>query len=230
MEANLHTGDGEIAALSLDENFAILEACLFAAGHPLTYEKLAETLSLSVSACKEVIEKWKPLYNSCDTLPRGILLVTFPDSCQLCTREAYGEFIKTALGIRRNGHLSQSLLEVLAVIAYNQPATRAFVDTVRGVDSSYAVNALVEKNLIEPCGKLDAPGRPTLYRTTEDFLRVFGLRSLRELPSVQVRNENGEKVEIAPDTSFLETDSVADIPRETLHTEPEPGETETITE
>lgn len=230
MEANLHTGDGEIAALSLDENFAILEACLFAAGHPLTYEKLAETLSLSVSACKEVIEKWKPLYNSCDTLPRGILLVTFPDSCQLCTREAYGEFIKTALGIRRNGHLSQSLLEVLAVIAYNQPATRAFVDTVRGVDSSYAVNALMEKNLIEPCGKLDAPGRPTLYRTTEDFLRVFGLRSLRELPSVQIRNENGEKVEIAPDTSFLETDSVADIPRETLHTEPEPGETETITE
>lgn len=230
MEANLHTGDGEIAALSLDENFAILEACLFAAGHPLTYEKLAETLSLSVSACKEVIEKWKPLYNSCDTLPRGILLVTFPDSCQLCTREAYGEFIKTALGIRRNGHLSQSLLEVLAVIAYNQPATRAFVDTVRGVDSSYAVNALVEKNLIEPCGKLDAPGRPTLYRTTEDFLRVFGLRSLRELPSVQIRNENGEKVEIAPDTSFLETDSGADIPRETLHTEPEPGETETITE
>lgn len=230
MEANLHTGDGEIAALSLDENFAILEACLFAAGHPLTYEKLAETLSLSVSACKEVIEKWKPLYNSCDTLPRGILLVTFPDSCQLCTREAYGEFIKTALGIRRNGHLSQSLLEVLAVIAYNQPATRAFVDTVRGVDSSYAVNALVEKNLIEPCGKLDAPGRPTLYRTTEDFLRVFGLRSLRELPSVQIRNENGEKVEIAPDTSFLETDSGADIPGETLHTEPEPGETETITE
>lgn len=230
MEANLHTGDGEIAALSLDENFAILEACLFAAGHPLTYEKLAETLSLSVSACKEVIEKWKPLYNSCDTLPRGILLVTFPDSCQLCTREAYGEFIKTALGIRRNGHLSQSLLEVLAVIAYNQPATRAFVDTVRGVDSSYAVNALMEKNLIEPCGKLDAPGRPTLYRTTEDFLRVFGLRSLRELPSVQIRNENGEKVEIAPDTSFLETDSGADIPRETLHTEPEPGETETITE
>jgi len=71
------------------------------------------------------------------------------------------------------------------------------------VDSSYAVNALTEKNLIEPCGRLDAPGRPTLYRTTEDFLRVFGLSSLQELPSVQVRGENGEKVDIAPDTSFL---------------------------
>ncbi len=197
-------------ALSLEENFAmancfaILEACLFAAGHPLTYEKLAEALSLSVSATKEIIEKWKPIYNDTTAFPRGILLVTFPDSCQLCTREAYGDFIKIALGIRRNGRLSQSLLEVLAVVAYNQPTTRTFVDTVRGVDSSYAMNALAEKNLIEPCGKLDAPGHPTLYRTTPDFLRVFGLSSLRELPSVQVRNENGEKVEIAPDTSFLD--------------------------
>jgi len=229
MEANLHTGEGEIAALSLEENFAILEACLFAAGHPLTYEKLAETLSLSVSACREVVEKWKPIYNSDDPMPRGILLVTFPDSCQLCTTEAYSDFIKVALGIRRNGNLSQSLLEVLAVIAYNQPTTRTFVDTVRGVDSSYAVNALVEKNLIEPCGKLDAPGRPTLYRTTEDFLRVFGLDSLRELPSVQVRNENGEKVEIAPDTSFLDAPPAEDIPRENLHTESAPGKTETDT-
>ena len=217
MEANLH--EGETACLSLEENFAILEACLFAAGHPLTYEKLAETLSLSVSAVKDVVEKWKPIYNSCDSLPRGILLVTFPDSCQLCTRETYGDFIKIALGIRRNGNLSQSLLEVLAVIAYNQPATRTFVDTVRGVDSSYAVNALVEKNMIEPCGKLDAPGRPTLYRTTEDFLRVFGLSSLRDLPSVQVRGENGEKVDIAPDTSFLNAP-------ETPHTEAETGNTE----
>ena len=215
MEEALREGD----VISLEENFAILEACLFAAGHPLTYEKLAETLSLSVSATKEIIDKWKPIYNSCDSRPRGILLVTFPDSCQLCTREAYGDYIKTALGIRRNGNLSQSLLEVLAVIAYNQPATRTFVDTVRGVDSSYAVNALVEKNLIEACGKLDAPGRPTLYRTTEDFLRVFGLSSLRELPSVQVRGENGEKVDIAPDTSFLESSS-ADTPDD----EPQPAE------
>lgn len=223
MEANLREGDA--VCLSLEENFAILEACLFAAGHPLTYEKLAETLSLSVSATKDIIEKWKPIYNSCDSLPRGILLVTFPDSCQLCTREAYGDFIKVALGIRRNGNLSQSLLEVLAVIAYNQPATRTFVDTVRGVDSSYAVNALVEKNMIESCGKLDAPGRPTLYRTTEDFLRVFGLNSLRELPSVQVRGENGEKVEIAPDTSFL------DAPLETdAETVPEVSEESAVSE
>lgn len=212
MEENTQLRIEDIAAFS-PENFAILEACLFAAGHPVTYEKLAEALSLSVSTCKEVIEQWKAVYNNTDAFPRGILLVTFPDSCQLCTREEYGDFIKVALGIRRNGRLSQSLLEALAVVAYNQPVTRTFVDTVRGVDSSYAMNALVEKNLIEPCGKLDAPGRPTLYRTTPDFLRVFGLESLRELPSVQVQNESGEKVEIAPDTSFLEeVDSGKDTP------------------
>ena len=140
-------------------------------------------------------------------MPRGILLVTFPDSCQLCTREAYAAEIKTALGIRRGGKLSQSLLEVLAVVAYNQPTTRAFVDTVRGVDSSYAVSALLEKGLIEPCGKLDAPGRPTLYRTTTDFLRVFGIDSLMELPVVQVRGENGEKIDVSPDVTLRSTEN-----------------------
>ena len=185
------------------ESYAILEACLFAAGHPLTYEKLAETLQITPGRCRALVEEWKKIYNDTSVLPRGILLVTFPDSCQLCTREQYAAEIKTALGIRRGGKLSQSLLEVLAVIAYNQPTTRAFVDTVRGVDSSYAVTALLEKNLIEPCGRLDAPGRPTLYRTTADFLRVFGIDSLMELPVVQVRGENGEKIDVAPDETLL---------------------------
>ncbi|MBE6568649.1 MAG: SMC-Scp complex subunit ScpB [Ruminococcaceae bacterium] len=191
---------------SMEEAFAVLEACLFAAGHPLTYSRLGETLGVTPAVCRDIVEKWKPIYNSDTAFPRGIVLVTFPDSCQLCTKENYHSFVKNALGIRRGGNLSQSLLEVLAVVAYNQPATRTFIDTVRGVDSSYAVGALLEKNLIEPCGRLDAPGRPTLYRTTEDFLRVFGLDSLRDLPAVQVRNENGEKVELMP-----QTESPADV-------------------
>ena len=130
------------------EYHAILEACLYAAGHPLTYDKLAEAMQIPPSKCRTMVEKYKETYNDTSILPRGILLVTFPDSCQLCTREAYAAEIKTALGIRRGGKLSQSLLEVLAVVAYNQPTTRAFVDTVRGVDSSYAVSALLEKVLI----------------------------------------------------------------------------------
>lgn len=189
------------------EYHAILEACLFAAGHPLTYEKLAEAMQIPPSRCRAMVEKYRETYNDTSVLPRGILLVTFPDSCQLCTREAYAAEIKTALGIRRGGKLSQSLLEVLAVVAYNQPTTRAFVDTVRGVDSSYAVSALLEKGLIEPCGKLEAPGRPTLYRTTADFLRVFGIDSLMELPVVQVRGENGEKIDVSPDATLLEAEN-----------------------
>ncbi|MGN1345975.1 MAG: SMC-Scp complex subunit ScpB [Eubacteriales bacterium] len=179
-----------------EEQFAVIEACLFAAGHPLTYEKLGEVLGISADYCRDLVEKFASIYNNDSPFPRGILLVRFPDSCQLCTREKYGEEIKTALGIRRGGNLSQSLLEVLAVIAYNQPVTRTFVDTVRGVDSGYAIGALVEKKMIEPCGRLDTPGRPALYRTTEDFLRVFGISSLAELPSVKLKSDTGETVEI----------------------------------
>lgn len=188
----------EPISYTLEERFAIIEACLFAAGHPLTYSRLAEVLNISSAECADTVEKMSVIYNSDSAIPRGILLVRFPDSCQLCTKEAFGTQIKAALGIRRGGNLSQSLLEVLAVVAYNQPTTRTFVDTVRGVDSSYAMNALVEKNLIEPCGKLDAPGRPTLYRTTNDFLRVFGLSELGDLPIVSLRSDSGEPVEIAP--------------------------------
>ncbi len=181
----------------IENCFAVIEACLFAAGHPLTYVRLGEVLNLSAEECRNTVEKMSVIYNDSSTLPRGIILVMFPDSCQLCTREEYAGNIKTALGIKRGGHLSQSLLEVLAIIAYNQPTTRTFVDTVRGVESSYAVNSLIEKNLIEPCGKLDAPGRPTLYRTTNDFLRVFGLNSLDSLPKVKLKNDMGEIVELS---------------------------------
>ena len=96
--------------------------------------------------------------------------------------ETNRRFLREALGIRRGGNLSASALEVLSVIAYNQPVTRTFVDTVRGVDSAYAVNSLVDKELIEAVGRLDAPGRPMLFGTTEKFLRVFGLSSISDLP------------------------------------------------
>ncbi|MBR4206896.1 MAG: SMC-Scp complex subunit ScpB [Clostridia bacterium] len=196
MDKNL---EEEIVFYTPEQQFAVIEACLFAAGHPLSYEKLGEVLRITPGECADVVEKMASLYNSGDGFPRGVILVRFPDSCQLCTKEIYSTEIRQALGIRRGGHLSQSLLEVLAIVAYNQPSTRAFVDAVRGVDSSYAVGALLEKNLIEPCGKLDAPGRPTLYRTTTDFLRVFGIASLNELPAVRVKNDAGETVEITPE-------------------------------
>lgn len=162
----------------------IIEAVLFAAGHPVEYAKLAEAMNISLPLCKRIVSDFAEKYNNCEDISRGIMMVLFPDSCQICTREEYGAYIRSALGIRRGGHLSNSSLEVLAVVAYNQPVTRAFIDTVRGVDSSYAVSSMVEKKLIEPCGRLDVPGRPMLYRTTDNFLRVFGLSSVSELPDI----------------------------------------------
>ena len=211
--------------ISPAERFAVIEACLFAAGHPLTYARLGEVLGLSASACADTVEKMAVLYNNMD-IPRGVMLARFPDSCQLCTKEQYGAEIKQALGIRRGGRLSGSLLEVLAVVAYNQPVTRTFVDTVRGVDSAYAVNALLEKNLIEPCGKLDVPGKPTLFRTTTDFLRVFGLGALDELPAVRLKTDSGESVEIVPGETFLAPADGEELPPEAAQEATESGSPE----
>lgn len=157
-----------------------LEAILFAAGHPVSYDKIGEALELTPGDAKRIAEHLADKYNSNED--GGIMMLLFPDNCQLCSRETYIPYVRTALGIRRGGNLSNSALEVLAIVAYNQPVTRSFIDTVRGVDSAYAVGSLLDKELIEPCGRLDAPGRPTLLATTEKFLRVFGLNNLGELP------------------------------------------------
>ena len=166
---------------------AAIEAILFAAGHPVTYEKLAEVLDLFESQVRDKVYAYADEYNKDEK--KGIMLLTFDDTCQLCTKEQYLPCIKEALGIRKGGNLSASSLEVLAIIAYNQgirPVTRAFVDMVRKVDSAYIVTSLCEKNLIEPCGRLDAPGRPHVYRTTSTFLRCFGIESLEQLPYVEL--------------------------------------------
>ncbi len=166
------------------ENFEeVLEAVLFAAGHPVTYEKLGELFEISPSLVKERVAAYAQVYNNTQT-PRGILLLPYDNACQLCTKEKYLPHIRVALGIRRSGTLSNSSIEVLAIVAYHQPVTRAYIDTVRGVDSAYAVSSLLERGLIESVGRLDAPGRPMLYGTTADFLRCFGLSSLAELPGV----------------------------------------------
>ena len=161
-----------------------IEAILFAAGYPVRYDKLGEVLGLTEKDVRLLVEDMALSYNSEDS-ERGILLLILPETCQLCTKEKFMPYIREALGVRRGGNLSASSLEVLAVVAYNQPVTRSFIDQVRGVDSSYAVNSLIDKNLIESCGRLDAPGRPMLYATTDKFLRVFGVNSLDDLPKTE---------------------------------------------
>ena len=161
-----------------------IEAILFAAGHPMNYSKLAEALGYSESQIKKKVKAFAEKYNENDK--RGIMLLCFESSCQLCTKEQFLPYIKEALGIRKCGNLSASSLEVLAIIAYNEPVTRTFIDTVRKVDSAYIVGNLCEKNLIEVCGRLDVPGRPNLYRTTPTFLRCFGIETLEQLPYVDI--------------------------------------------
>lgn len=162
-----------------------IEAILFAAGYPVRYDKLAEVLGLGVADTRHLVENMADSFNA-ESSPRGLRLLMFHDTCQLCTKEQYAPYIREALGIRRGGNLSASSMEVLAVVAYNQPVTRTYIDTVRGVDSSYAVNSLLDKELIEACGRLDAPGRPMLYGTTEKFLRVFGLNTIADLPQTEL--------------------------------------------
>ena len=161
-----------------------IEAILFAAGYPVKYTKLSEVLGLEVKDIKSFLELMEPSFNGSDA-HRGIQLLLLPDAAQLCTKERFAPYIREALGVRRGGNLSASSMEVLAIVAYNQPVIRSFIDSVRGVDSSYAVNSLLDKGLIEAVGRLEAVGRPMLYGTTDKFLRVFGINSLAELPATE---------------------------------------------
>lgn len=159
----------------------IIEAVLFAAGYPVEYCRLAEILEIDEEKVKQLAEASRSKYDE-----RGIQLLLFESSCQLCTKEAYSGYIKKALGIKQGGNLSNSSLEVLAIIAYHQPVTKAYIEQVRGVDSSHPLTSLQNKNLIVKSGRLEVPGHPTLYSTTDDFLRCFGITSLSELPQIDV--------------------------------------------
>ncbi|MBQ7968659.1 MAG: SMC-Scp complex subunit ScpB [Clostridia bacterium] len=187
--------------MDINKKMEIIEAVLFAAGHPVSYDKLADILEITPSAAKELVAMYEEKYNNTD-LPRGVQLIRFDKACQLCTKSEYESYVKLALGIKQGrGNLSNSSLEVLAIIAYHQPVTRAYIEQVRGLDSSYSIAVLSEKNLIEKKGRLDVPGRPSLYGTTLDFLRCFGLTSLDQLPSVEMLTfdvadeDNSEKPE-----------------------------------
>lgn len=168
----------------------MIEAILFAAGYPVGFRKLAEVLETSVLTVRAAVSV---LQNSLEMDNRGIRLIIVSDSCQLCSKEEFEQYVRKALGIRREGRLSNSSLEVLAIVAYNQPITKAKIEKIRGVDSSYAVSTLCDRRLIEAKGRLDAPGKPILYGTTDDFLRCFGLASLYELPDYEEKSEHPDE-------------------------------------
>ena len=158
---------------------AAVEAILFASGDPVSAERIALVLD---SDTETILGIGRELADEYEARGRGIRLVRLNDSLQLHSAPEFALEITRALEQRRAPKLSQASLEVLAIVAYFQPVTRAYIEKMRGLDSSYTVGVLNERGLIEPCGYLDAVGRPTLYRTTDLFLRTMGISSLEELP------------------------------------------------
>ncbi len=158
---------------------SIVESILFAAGDPFPIERLMALLDLSREAVEEIAQR---LAGSYQLENRGIRLIRLEDSLQLCSAAENADWVRRALDTRKPAKLSPAAMEVLAIAAYFQPVTRTYIEQVRGVDSSYTVSLLVDKGFLEPCGRLDVPGRPMQFRTTAMFLRVFGLESLDELP------------------------------------------------
>lgn len=185
--------------MDMKEIESAAEGILFASGEPIHIERICIALEIDRPAAERVLQNLMDHY-AYDR--RGVRLLHVEDTWQLCSAPDYADVIRRAFEIRKPAKLSQPALEVLTIIAYYQPVTRAYVDQIRGVDSSYTVGLLLDRKLIEECGRLQVPGRPRLYRTTKNFLRAFHLHSLEDLPELpdfgsagQMRlGDNGEIV------------------------------------
>ena len=175
--------------LEMREVEAAIEGILFASGEPVSVERICVAMNMDRATVELVLQKLTDYYAY---ERRGMRLLKLEDSYQLCSAPEYGELIRKAFEVRRPAKLSQPALEVLTIIAYYQPTTRAYVDQIRGVDSSYTVGLLLDRHLIEECGRLQVPGRPRLYRTTQAFLRAFHLKSLDDLPEMTGLEEDGQ--------------------------------------
>ena len=158
-----------------------IEAILFVSGEPVKISRIADVLGVALDEVELAGDRLRDNYSSAQ---RGIRLVRMEDALQLCSAPEFADYIRKALETRKPPQLSQPALEVLSIIAYFGPVTRSYIEQIRGVDSSHTVSILLERDLIESCGRLDAPGRPMLFRTTHVFLRTFGIESLKELPEL----------------------------------------------
>ncbi len=165
--------------MEIKEYQAAIEAVVFAGGEPVSASRLAQVLELDEETVVRLADDWMQDVN---TRGGGIMAVKLEDSYQLCTRKEYADYVRKAMDIRRNVPLSQAAMEVLAIVAYNQPVTRAFIEQVRGVDCGAVLQGLMTKELVEEKGRLELPGRPLLYGTTPAFLRSFSISSLNQLP------------------------------------------------
>ncbi|MEG1011105.1 MAG: SMC-Scp complex subunit ScpB [Ruthenibacterium sp.] len=195
--------------MELKQCRAAIEAMLFAYAEPVSAARLAEVLEVEPATVDRLL---KLLRDELNAEERGLVLLQLEDRWQLSTKTEYGDVIKKALDTRRNTPLSAAAMEVLAIVAYNQPVSRSFIDQVRGVDSSHTVQTLLQKFLIEEAGRLDLPGRPVSFRTTDVFLRTFGIASLSELPSLHDDDyaQDGMHTDNSGDVEFPDLAEIAD--------------------
>lgn len=193
-----------------------VEGILFASGEPVSISRLSAVLNVDEEVIIDVCTTLRDYYA---TERRGIRLVFLDKAVQLCSSPEYADIIRLTLETRRQPQLSQQALEVLSIVAYFQPVTKTYIEQVRGVDSAYTVGQLVDKGLIEPCGRLNVIGRPMLYRTTSTFLRTFGLSSLDELPPLP-EAESETKLELTSEnvTPLMELSKLT-MKAEVLNTE-----------
>lgn len=175
---------------------AATEAILFSCGDPLDINRLAEVLEIDCEQAEQVLMN---LSAELDERNSGLCLLKLGTKYQLCSRTEFADKIRTILTIKKNAPLSQAAFEVLAVIAYNQPVTKSFVEQVRGVDCSGVISTLCQKGLLEEKGRLELPGRPLLYGTTPEFLRCFSISSLDELPPLPEKNDVQEATQESSD-------------------------------
>ncbi len=181
-----------------------IEAMLFAAGDPVEVTKLADILEIDIETAEKMLGYLSAQY---DERNSGIMLIRIENKYQLCTREEYNEEVRKLMEIKKNAPLSNAAFEVLAIIAYNKSVTRSFVEQVRGVDCSGPISSLVQKGLIEEKGRLDLPGRPLVYGTTDRFLRCFSLNSLDDLPELPKSDEVEQITQDANQTSLFDNKS-----------------------
>lgn len=168
--------------MSFNENLSVIEAVLFAYGEPMNRKKLASAAGIDTETLDRLAVHLNERYEGSDS---AFQILKLEDSYQLCTRREYADYVRKAVSADRDVPISQAAMETLALIAYNQPVTKGFIESVRGTDSSSLVKKLAEKGLVCEAGRLEIPGRPVAYKTTELFLRSFGLSSLDELPPLE---------------------------------------------
>lgn len=191
-----------------EELVSLIEAMLFANGKPLSIKSICEIIEIEK---EEVVEAMQILKQNLIDRKSGIQLLEINGSYQLATLEKYYSYICTMLDNRPKPSLSQAAFEVLSIVAYNQNVTRAEMERIRGVSSDSALNKLLEYNLIEEAGRMDAPGRPMMYKTSDEFLKMFGYKSIKDLPELpKLKEETDEQLQITEETINEDISEIGD--------------------